>query len=99
MPLLYGRSDPLKCHWETGKAGENDETRSQKTCFDCISVLRVTAKEMCRKRTIQELIIPVKGILFLDRYLPPVGGFFISQESVFCEIKKAGMIPAERKPV
>ena len=76
MPLLYGRSDPLKCHWETGKAGENDETRSQKTCFDCISVLRVTAKEMCRKRTIQELIIPVKGILFLDRYLPPVGGFF-----------------------
>ena len=39
-------------NWE---GGENDETRSQKTCFDCISVLRVTAKEMCRKRAIQEL--------------------------------------------
>ena len=48
-------------NWE---GGENDETRSQKTCFDCISVLRVTAKEMCRKRAIQELIIPVRGMLF-----------------------------------
>ena len=35
-------------NWE---GGENDETRSQKTCFDCISVLRVTAKEMCRKKS------------------------------------------------
>ena len=40
-----------------------------------------------------------RGTLFLDRYLPPVGGFFISQESASYETKKAGMIPAERKPV
>lgn len=83
-------------NWE---GGENDETRSQKTCFDCISVLRVTAKEMCRKKSnsgMEKFLL--KGF-FLDRYLPPVGGFFISQESASYETKKAGMIPAERKPV